>query len=80
MRLAGGVRVQERHVYEKDRHSDKITNPRGSCKYLKDFETYFASNDSTKTDSGLQSRRSMAHPRKPVSGMGPRRRKLPFQA
>jgi hypothetical protein len=42
MRLAGWVRVQERHVYEKDRHSDKVINARGSCKYLKDFETYLA--------------------------------------
>jgi hypothetical protein len=62
MTLAGRVRVQERHVYEKNRHSDQVVNPRGSCKYPKDFETYLAQNDSTETDSGLQSRRSVAHP------------------
>ena len=80
MTLAGRVRVQERHVYEKNRHSDQVINPRGSCNYLKDFETYLAQNDSTETDSSLQSRWSVAHPRKPLSGMGPRRRELPSQA
>lgn len=63
------------YVYEKDRYSDKVIDPRGSGQHLKDFKTDSAPNDSAKADPGLQSRRSMAHPRKSLSGMGPRRRK-----
>lgn len=80
IRLALSSWVRERRVYEKARYCHKPFDLGRSGHHIENFQADSASHDSAPANPCVQSRWPMAHPGKPFSRMGGRRRTTDTQS